>query len=544
MIECAALRRDAVSGRPRIGIFGWGVVAPRSRNVDAFRENLRREGTWMEPFTGFGPSNFLVGIPQFDLEDYRSWIEERFKPARFSQLSRNSGDPVRYAVGAFIQALGQNPGIEQTLQRLGQQTHIYIGTGVGDLPTVYDVSIGYYKAQRRWNRFWGAAERCELRRRYEEARPGQREVLRSEHGIPADPGDLPAGRGEDEEATREAWEAWWCGHSESLRAYLDEARRIQSEGIRGEIETAKEGVIKRKLTEMRRLNATWGCPAEPWSSVHPNLIWNIHNAPAAQVSMLGKIEGPTWAPVGACSSFGVALKLAVDAIRSGEARAVVVGMTDPPPHPLLVGAFYRANVLAADGEPSKPLSGLKGTHVAGGATVWIVGDAEWMRAQGHAPLGMEIAGVGLSSDAYHIITPTRHGPLMSMRKALDDAGIGPERIEAWDLHATATPGDWMEVSTARELLPASVAMTARKGSFGHGMSVGGAWELTAQHLGAAEGVIYPTVLAREELNASVGALHANFVFDEPVSFSGCYVGKINMGVGGVNACVISRRWDR
>ena len=529
------------SDRPRIGIFGWGVVAPRSRNVAEFGQNLERPGTWMEPFTGFGPSNFLVGNPLFDLEDYRSWIEERFKPARFAQLARHSGDPVRYAVGAFIQSLQQNPGIEKTLQDLGQQTHIYIGTGVGDLPTMYDVSIAYYKAQRRWNRFWGAPERCELRRRYEAAGAPARAALCAEHGIPAD----PAGVQDEEkhESASEAWEAFWCGRSESLRSYLEEARRIQSEGITGDVEVAKEGVIKRKLTEMRRLNATWGCPAEPWSSVHPNLIWNIHNAPAAQVSMMGRIQGPAWAPVGACSSFGVAIKLAVDAIRSGQARAVVVGMTDPPPHPLLVGAFYRANVLAADAAPSKPLSGLKGTHVAGGATVWIVGDAAWMRAQGYVPVGLEIAGVGLSSDAHHIITPTRHGPLVCMRKALDDAGIGPEEIGTWDLHATATPGDWMEVSATRELLPDTVTMTARKGTFGHGMSVGGAWELMAQHLGAEKGKLFPTVLARAELNRAIAELHDNFVFDEAVPLRGSWLGKINMGVGGVNACVISRRWD-
>src|SRR5262249_61648552 len=87
---------------PRVGIFGWGLVAPRSRDVDEFRENLRSNRTWMEPFEGFGPSNFLVGLPRFDFDDYRPWIEERFKPARFSQLVKHSGDPVRYAIGSCL----------------------------------------------------------------------------------------------------------------------------------------------------------------------------------------------------------------------------------------------------------------------------------------------------------------------------------------------------------------------------------------------------------------------------------------------------------
>ena len=50
----------------------------------------------------------------------------------------------------------------------------------------------------------------------------------------------------------------------------------------------------------------------------------------------------------ACSTFSYSLRLAMSAIRSGEAKAAVIGATDPPPHPLSVGTFYNARVLAAD----------------------------------------------------------------------------------------------------------------------------------------------------------------------------------------------------
>ena len=56
----------------------------------------------------------------------------------------------------------------------------------------------------------------------------------------------------------------------------------------------------------------------------------------------------------------------MDAIERGEAKVVVIGATDPPPHPLIVGSFYNARVLSADGSVSKPLTRLQGTHVAGG----------------------------------------------------------------------------------------------------------------------------------------------------------------------------------
>ena len=87
-----------------------------------------------------------------------------------------------------------------------------------------------------------------------------------------------------------------------------------------------------------------------------NVIWNIPNVPASQISILGKITGFAFAPVAACSTFGVGLKLAMDAIRSGDAKAVVVGATDSPPNPLTVGAFHSARVLSAGSDPSVPLT--------------------------------------------------------------------------------------------------------------------------------------------------------------------------------------------
>jgi 3-oxoacyl-(acyl-carrier-protein) synthase len=262
--------------------------------------------------------------------------------------------------------------------------------------------------------------------------------------------------------------------------------------------------------------------------------------PAAQISMAGHITGLTFAPVAACSTFGVTLKLGMDAIRKGEAKAVVIGATDPPPHALSVGAFYGARVISADAAVSKPLSGLRGTHVAGGAAIWIIADLEFMSAKGFHPLGMEPVAVGVSSDAHHIITPNRDGPTAAIRQALERADARPEQIGTWDLHATATPGDFTEVETLLGVLPGSVLVSARKGTFGHGMSACGGWELMAQYLGLQAGRLYPTPLAHGELNAQIEALHPRFVFDAAVPVPPGLAGKMSMGVGGINACVLSR----
>jgi 3-oxoacyl-(acyl-carrier-protein) synthase len=471
-----------------MGIFGWGIVAPKSPDVDAFARNLESSASWLEPFNGYGPDNFLVGKPQFDFTAYEGWVKERFAPRHFKRLVEKMDYPALYAVGAFIQALGQNPGLEQVLQGLGTQAHVYVGTGLGSIHTIHRESLALQERQARWDAFW-------------------------------------AGRGQE------------------LSTYLDELAAIDSRPVEGDVQTGKLHAIRDREQSRARLQERWNVPEPPWH-VSPDVIWNIQNTPAAQISILGHITGMTFAPVAACSTFGVALKLAMNAIRSGEAKAVVVGASDPPPHPLTVGSFYSARVLSASRGVSLPLTQLQGTHVSGGSVVWIVGDMDFMQSKGLRPLGMEPLSVGVTSDAHHIVTPSPDGPRSAMALALADAHASPDDVHSWDLHATATPGDYSEVATLRSVLSGDVVVTARKGTFGHGMSAGGGWELTAQYLGYAAGRLFPTPLRRSALNGAIAEVHDAFVFDEAVPAPAGLGGKLSMGIGGINACVISRPFAR
>jgi 3-oxoacyl-[acyl-carrier-protein] synthase II len=518
--------------RKRIGVFGWGVVAPKSPNVEQFERNLESAGTWLEPFRGFGPSNFLVGYPEFSFDTYRTWFDERFPPAKFGQLKEKMGPMVQYAIGAFIQSLSQNPGIESYLQSLGTRCHVYVGTGLGEMTIMYEEARHLDRAMNRWNEFWGAPPRSAALRKHIDGHP--------DPNAPRDPKAVEMGSEAWIEAKYE-WERYWAERSDALLEYLAEARQIHGEPVPPSSASAKLSSIRQKLNRIRALNKKWGCPDEPWSAVSPNLLWNIANIPASQISMLGKINGPAFAPVAACASFGVAAKMADDAIQLGEATAVVIGMTDPPPHGMTISAFYNANVLSADADVSRPLTGLKGTHVAGGSCVWIVADAEAMMRQGFRPVGMELVGIGTSSDAHHIITPSKGGPQLAIAAALDEIQAGD--VTTWDMHATATPGDATEIEHSLEMLHPDVIFTARKGTFGHGMSVGGAWELTAQHLGVAKGKLFPIALTEGELHADVKVHSARFVQADGCEVPHGYSGKLSMGIGGINSCVISRPWD-
>jgi 3-oxoacyl-(acyl-carrier-protein) synthase len=517
----------------RKAVLGWGVVAPRSANIEEFAKNLEGGESWLSPFNGFGRDSFLVGQPKFDFRDYQPWIEQRFPPSRFNQLKDKMDFTTLYAIGAFIQALHQNPGIERELQALGSAAHVYAATALGAFPTLYRSSITYYRAQRRWNRFWADASRNAALREYlagQAARPPIED--------PRDALDV-----DQREELEDAWFAYWAERSDQLQLFLQELSEIESLQLHGDVESGKLAMIREKRRRLSQLQERWGTPQPPWNEVSANVLWNIANTPSAQISMLGKITGMVFAPVAACSTFSVCLKLALDAIDRGEAKLVVLGSADPPPHPLIVGGFYNARVLSADGDVSKPLSGLKGTHVSGGAAIWILGDLEYAQSKGFRPLGLEPLTVGMSADADHIITPSKEGPRRAMHAALEGANTAPEALGSWDLHATATPGDFQELENLQTVIPKHVAVTARKGTFGHGMGVGGGWELTAQYLGYEKGHIFPTPLDAEELHPSISGLGQEIVHRRPVEFPDRPVGKLSMGVGGINACVISRPWD-
>lgn len=513
----------------RVGVFGWGVVAPGARDIDVFRDCLAHAESRLVPFSGFGPSNFLVGDPDFELATYKPWIDARFPPSRYGLLERKFGGPTQFAIGAFIQALRQNPAIEAELRDLRQAAQVIVGGGLTDITTYDRIGREIDRAQRRWNRFWAEPER----------NPALREHLagKSDSSAPPDP------RGVDELArddAEEAWWAYWAARSSALATYLAERREIEGVDIGDDVATAKAATIKHKRRGIRELRAKWGAPEAPWDLVTAPALWNIASTPSSQISMLGHITGMCFSPFAACSTFGFTLKLGMEAIRRGEAKLVVLGATDPAPNPISVAAFYDARVLSHDATVSKPLTGMRGTHVAGGATIWIIGDLEHYVAMGWRPLGLEPVAVGITADADHIITPSKEGAVAAIRRALQEAGVRPEDVGHFDMHATGTPGDLNEIEVLREVLPASCRFSARKGTFGHGMGAGGGWELTAQYLGHTRGAWFPTTIADADVHPAIRERHERFVVTEACPVTTGAIGKLSMGVGGVNACVISR----
>ena len=159
----------------RVGVFGWGIVAPRSPDVEAFARNLESPASWLAPFDGFGPEQLPRRHARLRLRGLQAaGSTPASRRAASAQLDEKMDAPTHYAIGAFIQALGQNPGIEEELRGLGSQAHVYVGTGIGDVATIGRETRRLDRAQRRWDRFWSAPERNPALRAWQALSPADR----------------------------------------------------------------------------------------------------------------------------------------------------------------------------------------------------------------------------------------------------------------------------------------------------------------------------------------------------------------------------------
>lgn len=523
----------------RVGVYGYGVVAPGARDLEALEALLRSGQTALAPDARpeLGHGLFAVGNPAFTFDDYGPWIAARHGEAYAARLKKKMGDNVQFAVGAAIQALSAEPRLEALAKELDERCHVYVGSGVGDLPESYKAGRSITRATQAWNAFWAEPARNAARRRFEEGGA-------VEGGPPpADPKTFPVDTLERFDAAC-AWNVYWASRSDVLRTFLQRFAEIESLDAKDDdAEKAHLDAIRRRVRAHRALIDELGCPPPPWTAVSPDLIWNIQNSPAAQLTMLLGVHGEAWAPVGACSTFGVALKCGRDAILAGEAKMAIVGTTDPRPDAALVGAFHDARVMPGTGKVNVPFTSLRGTHVSGGACVWVLGDEAFFAERGLRPLA-HLEAVAISSDAEHIITPSKTGPKRAIARAYAEAGIQPADVAICDLHATGTPGDLNELALMSDYLGPETRITARKGQLGHGMANSGGWELTALALGLAGRAALPTGIPRAEMHAKVSDGRAAIVSDEtpiaPRLAAGAVGVKTMLGIGGITACVVLR----
>jgi 3-oxoacyl-[acyl-carrier-protein] synthase II len=233
------------------------------------------------------------------------------------------------------------------------------------------------------------------------------------------------------------------------------------------------------------------------------------NGPAAHVGLALKARAGVHAPVSACASGAEALAWAFRMLKMGEADVIVAGGAEAAITPICMAGFCQARTMSTrNDEPeraSRPLDVNRDGFVLGeGAGALVLERGEYARARGARIYG-KLAGIGTSSDGYHITAPDPEGAgqIRAVRAALRSADLSPADIDHVNLHATSTPvGDPAEAAMVRKAIGDHAILTAPKGSLGHLLGASGAVESIACLLSVRDGIIPPTANL-ENLDPSV-----------------------------------------
>lgn len=234
----------------------------------------------------------------------------------------------------------------------------------------------------------------------------------------------------------------------------------------------------------------------------------IANLAAGQVSMAHGLRGPSYCITSACSSGAHAIGEAFEWIRRGRAEVMVTGGAEATVTPVGIGGFEAMFALSRRNEEptlaSRPFDKGRDGFVCGeGAGILVLESLERATKRG-AKIYAEVTGYGASSDAYHLTQPAPHGEgaQRSMKMALKDAGLSPDKIDYLNAHGTSTPvGDVGETEAMKAVFGAHVTdkktdglwVSSTKSMMGHLLGAAGAVESAVCALALSEGKIPPTI---------------------------------------------------
>ncbi len=283
----------------------------------------------------------------------------------------------------------------------------------------------------------------------------------------------------------------------------------------------------------------------------PKMIADIASG---HVSMEYGFHGPNFGTVSACASSNNAIIDAFNLIRLGKADAIVTGGAEAAIFPAGVGGFNAMHALSTRNDSpqtaSRPFSKSRDGFVMGeGSAVLILEELEHALARG-AKIYAEVAGGGLSADAYHLTAthPEGLGAILAMRNALEDAGMTPADIDYINVHGTSTPvGDISEVKAIVEVFGEQahkLNISSTKSMTGHLLGATGALEAMFSVKAVQEDIVPPTINHDpEDVDENID-YSLNFTFGKAQERTVRAALSNSFGFGGHNATVIVKKFEK
>ncbi|MBZ4651569.1 MAG: fabF [Proteiniphilum sp.] len=283
----------------------------------------------------------------------------------------------------------------------------------------------------------------------------------------------------------------------------------------------------------------------------PKMIADIA---AGHISMIYGLRGPNYATVSACASSTNAIVDAYNLIRLGKANAIVTGGAEATISPSAVGGFNAMHALSTRNDTpltaSRPFSASRDGFVIGeGGTALILEELEHAIARG-ATIYAEVAGGGMSADAYHLTAshPDGLGAKLVMRNALEDAEMNPEQIDYINVHGTSTPvGDISEVKAILDVFGEhsyKLNISSTKSMTGHLLGGAGALEAMLSILAIRDQVVPPTINFTEGDEDPEIDYRLNFTFNKAQKREIRAALSNTFGFGGHNASVILKQYKK
>ena len=276
----------------------------------------------------------------------------------------------------------------------------------------------------------------------------------------------------------------------------------------------------------------------------PMLIINL--APG-HISIRYGAKGPNISSVSACATATHSIGDAYHIIKRGDADAMIAGGTESTVTPLGIGGFAVMKALSDRNDnpqaASRPFEKNRDGFVMGeGAGIVIMEEYEGARKRG-AKIYAEVAGYGLTGDAYHLTAPAPggEGAARCMKMALANAGVNPEKVGYINAHGTSTPMndlyETMAIKTVFGNHAVQVKISSTKSMTGHLLGAAGGIEAVYSCMAIDKGVIPPTINYEEPDPECDLDYTPNTACEARIE----YAMSNNFGFGGTNASLLFKK---
>ncbi len=275
----------------------------------------------------------------------------------------------------------------------------------------------------------------------------------------------------------------------------------------------------------------------------------IINLAAGQVSIRFGAKGPNLATCTACSASAHAIGDSYEIIKRGDADAMIAGGSEAAITPMSIGGFGALRALSTrNNEPeraSRPFDKDRDGFIIGeGAGVLILEELEHARRRG-APVYAEVAGYGMSADAYHITAPSEDGDggIRVMAMALRKAGIRPDDVDYINAHGTSTPyNDRLETLAIKACFgdhARRLAISSTKSMTGHLLGGAGGLEAGITALAVRHQRVPPTI----NLDNPDPECDLDYVPNKSRTMPVRYALSNSFGFGGTNAALLFKTFE-